>query len=196
MSAQEIASFAEFARLAGFKPSYVTQLKREDRLVLTEDKKAVRVQESLRRIRETRDPSKKAVADRHAAARAAPESGMDEIEDIDALEPPGASAVVGGPAHRRAMALALKEEFLAKAAQRDYELSIGKLMAAADVESAIATAITILRNRIEPLSDLLPPQLAPISDEAQIRTMLAEVFEHTLSELSRQFAKIAQAGAA
>src|SRR5690606_16487416 len=71
MSRPETAGFREFAALAGFKPSYVTELRKVGRLVLTGDGKRVRVAESLALIEQTRDPAKAGVAARHAAARAA-----------------------------------------------------------------------------------------------------------------------------
>ena len=64
------ASFAGFARLIGERsPSYITQLKGEGRLVLTDDGKRVRVQESIALIKATADPAKAGVAARHAANR-------------------------------------------------------------------------------------------------------------------------------
>ena len=66
------ASLKEFARiLGGVKPGYVSQLKRDGRLVMAEDGKRVQVAESLQLIKDTRDPSKLGAVRRHAAARAA-----------------------------------------------------------------------------------------------------------------------------
>ena len=69
MTHPETSTFGEFAKIARFKASYVTQLKNDNRLVLTDDGKRVRVAESLARIAATKDPSKAGVAARHAAAR-------------------------------------------------------------------------------------------------------------------------------
>jgi hypothetical protein len=65
----ETATFLEFASRFGWKQSYVTQLKKDGRLALTGDGKAIRVAESLALIETTRDPSRAGVAARHAQAR-------------------------------------------------------------------------------------------------------------------------------
>jgi hypothetical protein len=61
------ATFARFARILECSKSYVTQLKADGRLVLTDDSQRVRVAESLERIRATADPAKAGVVARHAA---------------------------------------------------------------------------------------------------------------------------------
>lgn len=188
----------EFARLAGFKPSYVTQLKREDRLVLAADG-LIDVAASLQRIRDTADPAKAGVAARHVAERSAkgalrgaegaaatdddPEAGLD---DEDAATPP-ASTAANSPAARRAESLAQKEHYLALAAQRDYEQSIGKLLNADDVASTLAAAATALRVRLETLADGLAKQLAAEPDEGRCRALISAEIEHALGELSRAF---------
>ncbi|MGH8073724.1 MAG: hypothetical protein ACREO4_06580, partial [Lysobacter sp.] len=62
MTRPETCGFREFATLAGFKPSYITELKSAGRLVLTDDRKKVRVAESLALIDQTRDPARAGVA--------------------------------------------------------------------------------------------------------------------------------------
>lgn len=220
--APAIMSFAEFARHAGFKASYVTQLKREGRLVLTDDGKAVKAAESLARIVETRDPSKAAVAARHAAARAsaaqtvadALPSSVPSPEDNDldaglqvrhdyqasraadqapAIAPPAAPADAGKIGNTFQAARAVKERYLAMSAKRDYEVSMRALLPAAEVESALADAVTQFRMRTESLPSILGPQLAAITDEAQATATIADAMEHILEELSRQFAAITKA---
>lgn len=194
------ASFAGFARLLGERsPSYVTQLKGEGRLVLTDDGQRVRVQESLALVRSTRDPAKAGVVARHAAHRA---TNGGEGAAVAPVAPPAAAEAAtdaaveaddespsGGYQHSRAM----KERYQAMGAKRDYWLSIGKLMDAGEVEAAIAAAVTTLRTRLESLPDVLGPQLAAINDEAQARATLAEAIEHALDETSRQFYNLARA---
>lgn len=201
MSQPLTASFKDFARIARVRASYVSQLKAEGRLVLTETGKAVRVAESLALILATRDPAKAAVAARHEAARtakvgegaggapiAAP--GATAAADAGAGEdPPGADEADSrdtGYQHWRTR----NERAKALASERDNAQAEGKLLAAADVEAAIAAAATQLRTRLESLPAILGPQLVAITDEAQLIATLAETIEHTLEELSRQFAAI------
>lgn len=203
------ATQAEFARLMSWRPSYVTQLKQAGRLVLAADGRRVRVAESLARIEATRDPSRAHVAERHAQAR---QPGQGEGQGEGALQPAAAGGPGTAPAtvakphadadpedatlpRSYAEAKAEREHYLALAARRDYEQSIGELLEAAAVRSALADAGTTLRTRLESLRDILAPQLAPITDEARIRTLLSDEFEHALAELSRGFARAAGGGA-
>lgn len=190
----ETAALGAFARIAGYKPSYITQLKRDGRLVLTDDGKAVQVAASLARIAETRDPSKAGVADRHASARAAAQAGP-----APAAEPEAASTAPKMPdpgmdkvGNSYQAARAVRERYEALRAKLSYEQSIGKVLEAAHVEAAAADAITTLRARLETLPDILAAQLAAEPDEARCRAVVAEAVEHALGELSRQFQRISQ----
>ncbi len=200
------ASFSGFARVLGERSaSYVTQLKEAGRLVLTEDGKRVRVTESLALIRATADPSKAGVAARHAAARgkggagqapppAAPPAQAGAPDDGE--EPIPASfgdAVQDGHARRRAKALADKAETDAKAAERDYRISLGELLQADHVEHAVRGAVATFRTSLENLPNTVAPELAALTDEGRIRVVLGEALEHALEELSRKLGTIAKA---
>lgn len=191
-----IASFSEFARLLGVKPSAVTDLKSRNRLVLTEDGKRVLVTESQQRLRETADPSKAGVVARHVAARASSlvqgegvgadgcESGTDGAEVADDTE--GGDAK-GGAIDGYQSSRARREHYLALSAQREYEREIGKLMEASEVVAAISTTVATLRTNLERLPDVLGPQLAAEADEGRARSLLTEAIEHALEEASRSF---------
>jgi hypothetical protein len=189
-STEETASLAGFARLLGVKPSAVTALKQAGRLVMTDDGKRVRIDASRLRIAETADPSKGGVAARHAAERAA-KVGEAPAES-STPEGEGQEDDAGTPGYQASRAK--REHYAALAAARDYEVSIGKLLDAAEVTQAVAQAATTLRTQLEALPDILAPQLAAIADEAQVRATLAEAIEHALEETSRQFFAIARQG--
>lgn len=193
MSLPATASFAEFARLAGFKRSYVTQLKTAGRLVLTDDGGQVRVVESLALIENTRDPARAAVAARHAAARQATPTREDAPAATEAEAGEGEGAPLpDGHASRRSRALADKEEALARKALRDEALELGQLMVGEEVLSTITSGVTALRVRLESLAFDLAPQLAAISDEAKVRALLTEEIDAALSELSRELGALAR----
>jgi hypothetical protein len=183
-----LATQAEFATIAGVQRSYVTALKKAGRLVLDADGK-VRVVESLARIEATRDPSKAAVAARHAEARggALPAAA----EPLVSAAPPE----VGGGADRLAggfqQARAVREKFLALEAKRAYEVAMGRLIDAGEVRIAVADAAARLRVSLESLPNMIGPQLAAESDEARCVAVLRDAVELTLEELSRQFQAIA-----
>lgn len=191
MTLPEAVTLKEFARIARRKPSYITQLKAAGRLVMADDGKRVLVAPSLALIEATRDPSRAGVAARHEAARAAPARSDDDVEGDgggEAASPPAAPP----DAHsaRRSRFLADKAEWDAKAAERDYRVSMGRLLEADQVVAAVATAASRLRVRLETLPYDLAPQLAPLTDEGEVRTLLAEEIEAALAELSRQFADL------
>jgi hypothetical protein len=71
----------------------------------------------------------------------------------------------------------------------------GELLEAGDVAATVTTAVTVLRNRLEALADVLGPQLAAEGDEARCRALVAESVEHALEETARQFAAMAKDGA-
>lgn len=193
------ASFGGFARILGERsPSYVTQLKGEGRLVLTEDGKRVRVQESLALVRATADPSKAGVQARHAANRTI--TGGEGAVVVPAGTPEGSGE--GGDedagresSHsvRRAKALADKEEELALTARRVNLIAAGELLTAGDVEAALVDAGTSMRSALENLPSTLAPELAAERDEGRVRVILSEAIENVLGEIARQFALIGKA---
>jgi len=197
------ASFAEFARILGCRRGWVTQLRKDDRLVLTDDGKAVRVAESLARVRATRDGTRAGVAARHAAARAGaqdnappPPSAPDDAEAAPEADPePSADAAAAAGFVDEGFQYWRRrgEKAKALAQERQNALAEGKLLDAGEVTASIASAVTSLRVRLETLPDTLGPQLAAIDDEARARALLAEAIEHVLEELSRQFAAVAKA---
>ena len=206
--APQTASFAGFARLLGIKPQAVTALRHAGRLVLTADGKRVDVVASHQRLRDTADPSKAGVVTRHAAQRAAAAGAGQALAAAEAVAPPApavdaTASATAAPADDAEpdteagssdyqTSRARRQHYQALEAQRAYEVAMGKLMDAHEVASAVASAATTLRTRLEGLPDVLGPQLAAISDEAQARATLAEAIEHALEEASRQFANIAK----
>ena len=193
MTHPETASLKEFARiLGGVKPGYVSQLKRDGRLVMADDGKRVRVSDSLQRIADTRDPSKAGVAARHAAARAT--EAVDPAQAPAELADPADDALdgLGRTFHE---ARALREHYQALEAKRAYEVAIGKVVDAREVANIVSGAVVTLRTRLESLPDLLSPQLVGLQDEGRARALLAEAIEHALDEASRQFGALAKAPA-
>lgn len=189
MTQPAVARFKEFADLIGCKPSYVTELRKSGRLILTDDGRAVRVAESIARIEATRDPAMKAVADRHAAARgAALSSGVREDGD----DRPVASINPEKIGNDYQVARAVKERYAAMSAKRDYEISIGKLLSADDVRAAAANAVATIRTSLEAIPDSIAPVIASETDESRIRILIADEIEHALTELARQFQHLAR----
>lgn len=203
--AETIGSFASFARWLGVAKSRITELHQAERLALTPDGRRVRFEASKVRIAETESPAHDGVRARHSAAReatagqgaapgpAAPvpsAAAEDEAADGDLEYQPDSHS------RRRAKALADKEEAAARKAVRDEQIELGQLLRTADVEAALSDAATTLRGALEALPYDLAPELAPITDEGQLRAKLVEAIEATLAELSRRFGAMARREAA
>lgn len=190
----------ELAVLIGCRPSYIVELKKKGRLVSAEDGKGYLRDASLALYAQTQDPAYSAVAARHAQARGSSLAGAGdgadaEGDDFDAdgdsdgsaESGEGAAAPATPDAKRKAKALADKAEIDAKAAARDYEVSMGKLLDAAQVEHELAEAATAIRVELERMADTLAPQLAATSDEARCRELIWNEVSHALEEMSRGF---------
>lgn len=122
-------SQAEFARVIGASRSYVTQLKKAGRLVLTE-RGLVLVKESIAKIKESADPSKD-----------------------------GALKVETQIGNSYAAARAVKERYQAMLAKLEYERSIGDLVPKAEVEAAVDDIVTAFRLASENLPFRASPEL-------------------------------------
>ncbi|MGH8038933.1 MAG: hypothetical protein ACREPC_06855 [Stenotrophomonas sp.] len=203
MASEDVqVSGKDLALLIGCRPSYIVELKKKGRLVCAEDGKGYLRDASLALYGQTQDPSYSAVAARHAQARGASLAGAgegahpDSDADADDLEADGeaesgegAALPVTPDSKRKAKALADKAEIDAKAAARDYEVSMGKLLDAGQVEHVLAEAATAIRVELEleRMADALAPQLAATSDEARCRELIWNEVSHALEEMSRGF---------
>ncbi|WP_282270019.1 hypothetical protein [Stenotrophomonas sp. PS02298] len=199
--------FREFATRMGWRPSYITQLKKEGRLVLTADGRRVLVNESIERIAATRDPSRAGVRERHAAGRDVPlaaampasteatsEPGAGSLS-IDELAEDADLALNSPHQLRRAKALADKEEALARKTLREEAIEMGQLLVKDEVLSTIADSIVQLRSSLELLPPTLAPALAALDDEDEVRVMLRDAIEKALETLSRKLSSVGRAEA-
>ena len=193
--------FSEFARRIGCKPSYVTSLRLANRLVLTDDGKAVQVRASIDRIRATASPEWDGVAQRHADARgaalgdvpalpSAPDAGgMDDDGHADGDAP---AAKAGQPQDddqlRTRRAKRMSAELQAANDRLDYQLRTGKLVDADQARAAAAEMGTTVRRRLESLPTLVSSQV----DERQrdhVFAFVTDLVEDTLSDLERAFTR-------
>lgn len=185
MAMPNLMTVPEFSAHIGCKRNYGYQLKKEGRLVMSDDGKLVRVAESIARIAETRDPSKAGVASRHAAERGAPartgHADDPEIADEEPDEEPG-----GRYDFQRAKA---KREYWA--AEREHAAArkeAGELVERAEMVAAFADAGATIRGALEAWAAVLPPQLVG-RDEPAIRAVLADQVERVLYDLVDKFTR-------
>lgn len=202
MTAPTTATLSEFCRLIGVKAGYGSELKKTGRLVLADDGKTVRVQESIARIAATRDPSKAGVAARHAEERGA-EAATGHAEKTQnqplALAEYAQAAtenIAGEGAQPPAgqfdyqSSKAKREHFAALEAEASYREKIRELLPASEVRAVVAEIITVMRTSIEGIAYNLAPQLAATSDEVQVKALLHAEVEHALSTAADNLAKL------
>ena len=177
-------------------PSYINELEKNGRAVRAPDGKHWLKAESLAAYRAGKDPSKQGVADRHAAARVGIPQGIPQ----DGGHPPDDPTPRAQPTERDAaigssyqQARAVKEKFFALEAKRAYEVAIGTLRDAREVEGLVATAMVEIRQRLENLATSIAPIVAAQADEAAVRATLREAFEHTLKSASHHFDQLKKA---
>lgn len=196
-SRPETLSVPEFSEYIGCKRTYAYQLKKEGRLVLTDDGKMVRVAESIARIAETRDPSKLGVANRHAQTRGAQAmtghtAQQTEAGNVDAEQDAETEieAKPGSRAYDFQTAKAKREHWAAEREHAAWRKEAGELMEKGDVVSAFADAGATLRGRLEAWTATLPPQLVG-RDESAIRATLTDQVERLLLDLADKFNRMA-----
>ena len=188
----------QLADLIGAKsPSYINELEKTGRAVRAPDGKLWLKTESLAAYRAGKDRSKQGVSDRHAAARAAappppqhPHDAGSPDEPVPRAQPTERDAAIGSSYQQ---ARAVKEKFFALEAKRAYEVAIGTLRDAREVEGLVATAMVEIRQRLENLATSIAPIVAAQADEAAVRATLREAFEHTLKSASHHFDQLKKA---
>jgi hypothetical protein len=172
----------QFAEAQGWSRSYVTELKQAGRLVITANGK-VNVEASLLLIKQSEDPNRDDVRNRHAGNRG---QGAGSEKPAAAEKPKkekDPNQVTFAEARAR------KEHFLAEQAQLDFEKSSGKLVEMEAVRNAGADIGAQLRATLENLPDQLSPELAPITDPDQMHAVLVEKFQDVLTGLSARIAQ-------
>lgn len=184
------ANQAEFARIIGKKPSYVSELKQTGRLVIEGGK--ILVKESLALIEATRDPSKAGTVARHAANRAAvlaieggEVSDPNEHEKIDSA---ASDAVAGFRGYDYQASKAKREHWAAEREHALWRKEAGELMERGAVVAAFSDAGAMIRSKLEAWSETLPGQLAG-QTEAQVQLTIADQVDRLLRDLSDSFGR-------
>lgn len=215
MQDPNIVSRAELTALIGAKsPSYINELEKTGRAIRAPDGKNWLKAESLSAYRAARDPSRQGVADHWARQREAnaqqqnQPSATDQTTDATPDTSNGPQTRAPAPARPASannteqigsnyqQARAVKEKFFALEAKRAYEVAIGQLRSATEVEALAATSMTELRIRLENLAYTVAPSLAAETDEHKIRAQLQDNIASALESASHHFARLAQTHAA
>ena len=193
---------SQYAAHIGKSPGYITQLAAQGRVVFTPDGRFVDVAKTDALRAATADPGKQHVADRHNAARAAQTSPPMPIYQPDddspanapqrpAMADTAAQAAMTAAGNTYQQAKAVEKRYQALEAKRAYDVAMGQLRDAREVEHAVATAFTATRTALQNLAQTLAPVLAAATTEEAARTELSTAFESILAELSTTLAAMA-----
>ncbi|AZD34862.1 hypothetical protein C4K22_2109 [Pseudomonas chlororaphis subsp. aurantiaca] len=180
-------SKSAFAARLGRAPSYITWLKNNNRLVLTDDGKLVDVLASEALIRDTADPSKTAVADRHQQERIQRDvygQLSTSAEPTSTAAPPPA-ITPAGPLPDFQKARALREHNLAQLAEIELHKARGSLVVMKAVETGAYNAGRLLRDQLLGMPPQLAPELAAMTDPWEIEKHLTAALRRSLEDAER-----------
>lgn len=202
MADSNLLTIPAFSVHLGYGRTYGYQLQKEGRLVMAEDGKHVLVAESTARVRATEDPSKQAVAGRHAQARRqklstpladAAAASSEVVESESGADDEVAGSGSPGPGgYDFQTAKAKREHWAAERELAAYRKEAGELIEVSEHVAQFAKAGAALRVGLEAWSAILPPQLVG-RDEGAIRAVIAEQVEQLLRELTVQIGGMAAA---
>lgn len=179
-------SKSAFAARIGRAPSYITWLKNNNRLVLTADGKQVDVTASEALIRDTADPSKIAVADRHHQDRLQRDvysQLSSQVEPTSTAEPP--AIIPAGQLPDFQKARALREHNLAQLAEIELHKAKGSLVALSAVKTGAYNAGRMLRDQLLGMPPQLAPELASMTDPWEIEKHLTAAIRRSLEDAER-----------
>lgn len=172
---------SKFAEIIGVDRSYVTKLKKQDRLVVDDDG-LIDVDASVQRIKDTADPNRGDVVTRWKKERG------DQALEVPQEIPPELTEDDSPEEHSYQRARAKKEHFLAERARVDYLRDIGELVPIADMRAAVADVVTAFRQTLEQLPHRTGPDLIG-KDLDGIRATLKQDIRAALSDMEREFTK-------
>jgi len=165
-----IETRADFARRINVRQSYVNKLAEQGRLVFAENGQDIDAEASIKKINESKDPSRQYVAERHAENKSA--SGpLSDNKEHDLI----------GQSYGKARAF--KEQYAALTARLEYEKALGQVVEKSTVLDAGKELGQMVRNTFENLPDLVAEELAAASSAERVRALLAEHIQIRLKEL-------------
>jgi FtsZ-binding cell division protein ZapB len=184
---QKALTKANYARHIGKSRQYVNELVRNGRTVQNANG-LILVAETDALVFETSDPSKVGVVERHANERAEKQNApVADVSEMDMARDEIGKQASGIFQQSKA----LREKYNALLSKLEYEKATAKLLAIEDVNRAIYAAANTVRTRLESLPDRFAVQFAAETSSERIKSEMTETIEQLLTEMSRQFKKIA-----
>ncbi len=177
----ELLSKSEFAARMGWSKPYVSKLAKQSRLVLAEDGRVDIVATQVL-LKESADPSKAGVADRHQRDRV--EKGVGVHVAADALvTTPALEVPATGFDFQKSRAQ--REFYLAALAENEARKSSGELVERQAVENAAFATGRMLRDLLLGLPKQISPELSAINDPWELERQLTTHLRRVLDDASR-----------
>jgi hypothetical protein len=178
-------SKSAFAKIYGCGLSYVTKLKDEGKLVLSEDGRQVNVEASLRLIESTRDISKLGVRERWAAYRngqdlPAPPASVASSQSASSVDPREDNS----SAYHRARTE--REQIDAQLKRLELRKLLGEVSEVAPMIKAVHDSHAAARAALLQLPDRLAGQVAPETDPAKVHDLLRAECERVCNTMVRE----------
>lgn len=181
-------SKSAFAAHIGKAPSYITWLKDNNRLVLSDDGKRVNVDATVALIRDTADPSKAAVAARHQADRVQRDVTSQLSPLVESTPNMAAPQPAIGPAGKQPdfqKARAHREYYLAQLAEAEFHKVQGSQVELDAVKTGAFNAGRLLRDQLLGMPPQLAPELAAMTDPWEIERRLTAAIRASLEDAER-----------
>lgn len=181
-------SKSAFAAHIGKAPSYITWLKDNNRLVLSDDGKRVNVDATVALIRDTADPSKAAVAARHQADRVQRDVTSQLSPLVESTPNMAAPQPAIGPAGKQPdfqKARAHREYYLAQLAEAEFHKVQGSQVELEAVKTGAFNAGRLLRDQLLGMPPQLAPELAAMTDPWEIERRLTAAIRASLEDAER-----------
>ena len=177
----ELLSKSEFAARMGWSKPYVSKLVKQDRLVLAEDGR-VDVAATQALLKESADPSKTGVADRHQRERVEKGVGVHVVADAPVTAPVLEVPAAGFDFQK---SRAQREFYLAALAENEARKSSGELVERQAVENAAFATGRMLRDLLLGLPKQISPGLSAINDPWELERQLTTHLRRVLDDASR-----------
>lgn len=190
----------EFAESKGWAPSYVTKLLKQERLVLTKDRKKINVAASERRLKETERVDKQGVREHHARKRkrvAVPASSAPAGAPVPIPETPGAGAEANGSADLETYnaSRARRETAMAAMAEMDQRQRAGELVEVAQVRDAGQRIAAIIGRGFDQIGPRIGAVWAGENDPAKREQLFDEELRRIRGEWADSLAALYAADA-
>ena len=181
-------SKSAFAAYIGKAPSYITGLRKNNRLVLSTDEKLVNVDATIALIRDTADPTKAAVAAWHQEGRVQRDVTSQLSPLVESTPNMAAPQPAIGPTGKQPdfqKARAHREYYLAQLAEAEFHKVQGSQVELEAVKTGAFNAGRLLRDQLLGMPPQLAPELAAMTDPWEIERRLTDAIRASLEEAER-----------